>query len=370
MSQFFRLCLVTMLMIYTFGCFALDNKSVSNTKIQLKQIETQIHSLKQILASAHDKRGALNQELANTEKKMGAGIRKMHGIQNRMKANQLKISSLQQHINELNQQLSAQQQLLAQHIRVRYKIGEYQPIKWLINQDDPYRITRLLTFHQYLVRSRQKIIDEIDTTKKNLTINESTLKNELAEQAILQERLHSNQVKLEQSKHYHTEVIQSLSSDIQSKEHKLSEFEQNKKNLSQLLRTLASQSITYTKLPFTRMRHKLPKPVKTGQYSPQKINQGITFFAEEGAPVHAVYPGKIVFSDWLNGYGLLLIIDHGQGFMTLYAHNQSLFKHKGSTVLQGEQIASVGHSGGIKQNGLYFEVRKGGKAIPALEWLS
>lgn len=102
----------------------------------------------------------------------------------------------------------------------------------------------------------------------------------------------------------------------------------------------------------------------------RKMHQGVTFFAEEGAVVTAVYPGKIVFSDWLKGYGLLLIIDHGQGFMTLYAHNQSLFKRKGQYVNQNEQIASVGHSGGIKQNGLYFEIRLKGKAVPPLNWLS
>ncbi len=118
------------------------------------------------------------------------------------------------------------------------------------------------------------------------------------------------------------------------------------------------------------MRRKLPKPVQTKPNGFQRMNQGLTFFAAEGAPVTAVYPGKVVFSDWLNGYGLLLIIDHGQGFMTLYAHNQSLFKSKGTNVIQGEQIATVGHSGGLKQNGLYFEVRHGGKAVPPLEWLS
>ncbi len=133
---------------------------------------------------------------------------------------------------------------------------------------------------------------------------------------------------------------------------------------------MSLQSTTQTKQPFTKMRKKLPMPVKVGHQALQKVNQGVTFFAGEGTPVTAVYPGKIVFSDWLNGYGLLLILDHGQGFMTLYAHNQSLFKRKGATVLQGEQIATVGHSGGLKQNGLYFEVRHRGKAIPPLDWLS
>jgi septal ring factor EnvC (AmiA/AmiB activator) len=118
------------------------------------------------------------------------------------------------------------------------------------------------------------------------------------------------------------------------------------------------------------MRRKLPRPVQNNSNSFEKMNQGLMFFANEGEPVSSVYPGKVVFSDWLRGYGLLLIIDHGNGFMTLYAHNQSLYKHKGDTVHQGESIASVGHSGGILKNGLYFEVRQRGKAVPPLEWLS
>jgi septal ring factor EnvC (AmiA/AmiB activator) len=93
-------------------------------------------------------------------------------------------------------------------------------------------------------------------------------------------------------------------------------------------------------------------------------------FAGEGDAVTAVLPGKIVFTDWLKGYGYLLIIDHGHGLMTLYAHNKTLLKHKGDIVTQGEKIASVGHSGTIKKNGLYFEVRRQGKATSPLAWLA
>ena len=137
-----------------------------------------------------------------------------------------------------------------------------------------------------------------------------------------------------------------------------------------LLKPLSQQSITQAQKPFRTMYKKLPRPIQTRSRSLQKMNQGVTFFADEGTPVTAVYPGTVVFSDWLKGYGLLLIIDHGQGFMSLYAHNESLFKKKGQTARQNEQIASVGHSGGIKQNGLYFEIRLRGKAVPALDWLS
>lgn len=347
-----------------------ENASLTQTKSKLKELDTQINKLKQTLASANDRRGLLNAELAGTEKQIGIGVHQLLIIQRDMNSKQQKIFNLQQRVNELNKQLSAQQQLLAEHIRTRYKVGEYQPLKWLLNQDDPYAISRLLSFHQYFVQSRQNIIDQIDATKNNLTLNQETLKEELRNQTLLQRQLNKHQQELERNKYYHTAVIESLDNEIQTKQLRLSEYERDKNNLSELLRSLALQSIIQTRQPFTQMRKKLPKPVQTERHSIQKMNQGLTFFAGEGTPVTAVYSGKVVFSDWLKGYGLLLILDHGQGFMTLYAHNQSLFKHKGAIVMQGEQIAAVGHSGGLKQNGLYFEVRHRGKTIPPLDWLS
>ncbi|KTD23837.1 peptidase, M23/M37 family [Legionella lansingensis] len=348
-----------------------ESTAITQTKTKLRKLDVQINQLKQTLAHAHDKRSILNSELASTEKQIGEGIRQLQTIQKDMQSKQQKINILEQKLNELNKQLAAQQHLLAEHVRTRYKMGEYQPLKWLLNQDEPYAVSRLLTFYQYVIQSRQHIIDQIDATKRDITLNQNALKTELIEQKELQYKLSVHQRQLERGKRYHTAVIQSLNSEIQTKQHTLAEYEQNKANLTHLLKTLAVQSVQMQATrPFSQMRRKLPRPIQGGRNAFQRMNQGVTFFAAEGTPVTAVYPGKVVFSDWLNGYGLLLIIDHGQGFMTLYAHNQSLFKSKGSSVLQGEQVATVGHSGGLKQNGLYFEVRHRGKAISALEWLS
>lgn len=350
--------------------FAAENKAVLQTKNKLKELDAQISKLKQTLASANDKRGVLNQELSNTEKQIGQGIQQLRHIQQGMQDKQHTIVALEQKVKLLNEQLLKQQQLLAQHITARYKTGEYEPLKLIITQNEPYSINRLLTYYQYIIHSRQQIIDEIDTTRSNLTQSQQRLQDEVTEQKTLHQQLLSHQQQLEQNKQYHTTLIQTLNQDIQNKQHALTEVEQNKENLARLLKTLALESVTQPKQPFLSMRHKLPKPVHADKQAITSMNQGVTFFAGEGTPVNAVYPGKVVFSDWLNGYGLLLIIDHGQGFMTLYAHNQSLFKQKGASVAQGEQIASVGHSGGIKQNGLYFEVRQRGKAVSPLDWLS
>lgn len=343
---------------------------VSQTQTKLKQLDVQINNLQTNLASAHDKQSILNKELSGTEKQIGEGVHKLRLINIDKATKERKIAALQENINNLNKQLLTQQQLLARHMRARYQMGEYQPLKWLLNQEDPYRISRILTYYQYIVKSRQHLIEQIDVTRKKINKNKESLNSELVENQKLQAQLTQHQEQLKRNKQYHTQLISSLNSEIKNKQNTLKNYQRDKNNLSRLLKSLSSQSVITSNKPFIQMRKKLPLPVHTEHRSLRRMNQGVTFFADEGAVVTAVYPGKVVFSDWLKGYGLLLIIDHGQGFMTLYAHNQSLFKRTGQKVHQNEQIASVGHSGGIKQNGLYFEIRQRGKAISPLDWLS
>ncbi|WP_131781114.1 murein hydrolase activator EnvC family protein [Legionella gresilensis] len=352
--------------------FATNTQSITETQNKLKQLTNRINKLKQNLTNASDKKSILNRELAKTEKKIDANLQKLQLTEQELTAKQQKINGLSQQINETNQLLRYQQKLLAEHIRIRYKTGEYQPLKWIINQNDFLAISRLLTYHQYLASSRRQIIAKMTVTKTNLGHNQAKLKIELETKRALQKQLAAFQEKLKRNKEYQSFVIQNLNDDIQTKQQSLLEYEHNKENLAKLLTSLNEQATSFTQAarPFTYMRHKLQLPVHTDKNNYQKMNQGITFFAAEGTPVYAIYSGKIVFSDWLNGYGLLLIIDHGQGFMSLYAHNQTLYKKQGTIVQIGEQIAAVGHTGGVKQNGLYFEIRQHGKAVPPFGWLS
>jgi len=359
------LLLIASLMLLAHDACA-KTSTMTQTKTQLKQLDLKISHLQRILTGAHDKTTMLSHELANTEKKIGVSVRQLRDIQQDMDKKQRTISSLEQQVIILREQLRTQQLLLAKHVRARYTMGEYQPLKWLLNQDNPATTSRLMTFYQYVIQSRQHIIEHVQETQHQLTQSQDKLKQEIIAQQRLKQELGQQQQKLEQDKLYSTAIIRTLNQDIQNKQQALTEYKQNKDNLSRLLTSLISQRISQTQRPF--MYAKLPKPIKQGS-NIQRINQGIVFLAHEGTPVAAVYSGKVVFSDWLKGYGLLLIVDHGRGFMTLYAHNQSLFKQKGDPVLQGEQIATVGHSGGTKQNGLYFEIRKHGKAIPPLSWL-
>jgi septal ring factor EnvC (AmiA/AmiB activator) len=361
---------LTLMCLVWAGICQSESVAISKTKTKLKELESKIIQLQQVLSTAHDKQGVLSHELSITEKKIGSGVQQLREIQHTISHRQVKIYELQAQIVQLSSQLKTHQELLSKHIRTRYKMGEYQPVKWLLNQETPYQLSRLLTFYQYLIKSRQHLIEKVQDIKKNITINQAALQKELEKQQELHQQLNTNQKKLEQEKSYHKALINTLNKDIQTNEQRLEEYKRNKANLSRLLASLVQQSVIQTQTPFIHMRRKLLMPVHSNRNSIEKTSQGVTFYVPEGTPVSAVYGGKVVFSDWLKGYGLLLIIDHGQGFMTLYAHNQSLFKPKGSTVYQGEQIASVGHSGGFKQNSLYFEIRQRGKAVSPLDWLS
>ena len=123
-----------------------DTRAVIQTKTNLKQLENKINLLQHTLNRAHDKQGILNQELSQTEKQINEGLSQLKKIQQDLAIKQSKINALQQRVDTLSEQLHTQQRLLAQHIRVRYKSGEYQPLKWLLNQDNPQDINRILTF--------------------------------------------------------------------------------------------------------------------------------------------------------------------------------------------------------------------------------
>lgn len=361
--------LFTILSLLTCSASA-DNPAMTQTKNQLKQIENKMSLLQRKISHTHDKQSVLTKALSHTEKQIHEGDVQLKKIQQTMKAKQQQITNLQQQVNLLSEQLHDQQRLLAEHIRARYKMGEYQPLKWMLNQDKPDAIDRLLTFHQYLVQSRQHVMDNVSHTKKTLTLSQNKLHQELADQEHLQQQLNKRQQAFDHDKHYRTALIHSLSQDIKNQQQTLQTYQRNKANLSRLLTSLVQKSVLQTRHPFTQMRRKLQQPVSTNAGGVKKINQGVIFYSNEGTPVVSVAPGKVIFSDWLNGYGLLLIVDHGWGFMTLYANNKAFIKHKGDVVNQGEKIATVGHSGTIKQNGLYFEIRQRGKATNPLEWMS
>jgi len=231
-------------------------------------------------------------------------------------------------------------------------------------------MNRMLLYYQRIMQNQYTLIEDIKETQKTINDQHKALISQTSEQNQLQQRLKRDQQALQQDKSRQSELVNLLDQDISNKQLKLDHFAKDKERLGNLITTLSKQQSAFTNTSFNKLKHRLPSPVRVNKNAIRQMNQGLTFFAQEGATVTAVHAGKVVFSDWLRGYGLLLIIDHGDGFMSLYAHNLTLLKHTGDLVSPSEHIATVGHSGGLKQNGLYFEIRHRGKAIPPSDWLA
>ena len=365
-----RACLPISVLLTGFTLCHAKSTTKTQAEKQIQQLTQQITQLKQNLHLVHNKQDKLHQSLKHTEIEIGTCVHQLTRLQQAADLKQKKINALQYQTKQLNQQLTDQQTLFQKHVLARYKLSNVEPVKVILNQQDPYKISQTLTFYKYFVQYRQAIINKMELTKSTLTKHQKTLATELTKQQAIKQKIDIHQKQLEHTKRQNQTVMNTIDKDIQTKQNKLLDAERNKKNLAHLLKSLFKQQAINAQKPITTMQHRLPRPVQVAYSAMKTMNQGVTFFAAEGTAVHAVYSGRVVFSDWLRGYGLLLIIDHGNGLMTLYAHNQALFKNKGTTVAQGEQIAAVGHTGGLKENGLYFEVRQRGKAVSPAAWLS
>ena len=356
---------------YVFFCIYFGNIYADNnllaTKNKLLDLNAKIALLQQRLQTANNKTSILTAELADTENKINLDTKQLLQIENTIKITQNNINKLEERIKISSQSLHTQQKLLAQHIRARYVISNFTPLKWLLNQHDATQNKLLLIFYRYFIFSHQQMIDNITITKKDLLINTEYLQNALLKNQSLQKQLIQHKRKLQADKIYNDAILSSLNKDITEKQQTLQNYQHNKETLSKLIASLNQQSMQQKQYSFVNTKYPKPAPNSTNS---KKISNGLLFLAHEGTPVLAINSGKVVFSNWLNGYGLLLILDHGNGLMSLYAYNQSLWKRTGELVSKGEQIATIGHTGGIKQSGLYFEIRQRGKAVSPLQWLA
>ena len=259
--------------------------------------------------------------------------------------------------------------------------GRQEYLKLLLNQQDPAAVSRVMTYYDYFNKARTTRIDKaiqtitkLDQVKVKIE-NQRLVLNKLKQQQLAEKK------QLEESYNERAVVVARLQQELNSKDKQLSQLLEDEQQIQKLLQAIREVMPELLKVPgeaqpFAKLRGKLKWPAqgkiqnifgKKRKASRVSWN-GIVIKAPEGRNVHAVARGRVAYADWLRGYGLLLIIDHGDGYMSLYGHNQSLFKETGDWVEAGEEIASVGNSGGQQQSGLYFEIRHNGKPTNPGKW--
>ncbi len=350
-----------------------------STPQQLQQLRGKIDTLRNDLTSDADQQIELQITLQQTEKAISAVQRQLRTLRVKLKKQRQHQRQLQQQTAQLKKALERHRLALRQQLVSRYMVGQETTLKLLLNQSDPNRVGRMLVYHDYFTQAQLKTIGATRDTVVKLEKSEYELDTQSLRLQRLEKEQKQREQQLKKERSKRQKVLASLNTHIDSKEQQLKQLLADEAQLQQLLKKItrrASQSQQRTKI-FSQLKGELSWPTHgkiTHNYGslrnqgPMKW-QGVVIGAEEGQEVHASASGKIAYADWIRGYGLIVIIDHGEGFMTLYGHNQSLYKERGEQVSANEVIATVGSSGGQKKTGLYFELRKEGRAVNPAAWL-
>jgi septal ring factor EnvC (AmiA/AmiB activator) len=270
------------------------------------------------------------------------------------------------------------EQDLAAQLRAAYLMGRNEPLKMLLNQRSPAEFSRNLTYYSYFGRLRATQIREISDNIAQIEQLTAEIDAEDAELARLEGRQKDQVAELESARKQRGQVLASLQKQSATRTAQLARMQQQQAQLERLLKQLsrATEAVPFDpNAPFAQLRGKLAWPVAGtvdvdfgGQRAGGMRSDGIEIDAERGASVRAVHEGRVVYSDWLPGRGLLIILDHGNGYLSLYGHADQLFRQAGTRVQAGEVIAAAGDSGGRRRAGLYFEIRRAGKPVDPHGW--
>lgn len=266
------------------------------------------------------------------------------------------------------------------YLKAASMLGRGSELKLLLNQDDPARAARMLQYYRYLSEARSERLQAFRETLASLDFVSADLSLNARNLAARQEQLEQEQADLAAGQATRLALLDSLDSELATQGQSLARLEAQQREIELLLEELRS-SITDLDLgdadiPFAERRGQLPWPLDArpaNSFGSQRAQgdirwEGLLLPAEAGTEVRAIHHGRVVFADWLGSSGQLLIIDHGDGFMSLYAHNQQLYRTVGEWVSGGDRIAAVGNTGGQRETGLYFEIRRNGTAENPVNW--
>jgi septal ring factor EnvC (AmiA/AmiB activator) len=414
-KTYFALCIS---LFISGTCYA--EKKVDSAKENLEDVHQKIESLKKELDASQGAHKDAADALKASETAISLAKKKLHQINIKQQAQDAELKKIKNQSLALNDQLAEQQKQLSQQLYQQYLHNNQSYTQLILENKDPNIITRDMKYYSYIAKARSEVITEMQANLNKIqTLNEQTAAT-LKQIAELKTKQESEKQTLEQQKIEKAKVVQSLSKKIAEQSKEIQKLKRDEKDLSNLVKKLTqlaaqakrnkekkskqknsvdtktnnNQSSNNQKtviakneqLPdsnlsginFSRLKGKLRLPVKgdlINRFGSQRADTGVDWKglfikANEGSEVRSIASGSVVFADWMRGFGNLIIIDHGNGYMSLYGNNQALLKEVGDEIKGGDAIASVGNSGGNDTNGLYYELRKNSVPFDPLSWSS
>ena len=350
-------------------------------KQKLDALRVQIKTLTEQQRAATGERGEAARTLREKEVALSVVALDVRGLDERVAAQQTKLDDLNAQRARLETALKSQREALATLLRSAYALGHNEELKLLLQQDDVAAIARLLTYHRYFQRAQLGKIDTLRGELAQLAAIEDSIRLATAELASTRDTRSAEGSKLAIERAQRAQFVATLDATLKDQGARIAALGKDETALNGLLEKLRDvfadipQQIS-GEAPFASIRGRLAWPlagkalIAFGAADDSgRRSSGLLLAAKSGTPVHAIAHGRVVFADWLRGYGLMVIVDHGDGYLSLYGCNETLLKEVGDWVDAGQTIATSGASGGQKTPGLYFELRAKGQAVDPRGWL-
>jgi murein hydrolase activator len=349
------------------------------TEAQLRSLREKIEKITQQVSRDALQRDRLSADLRGAELSVGQARGELARLGREYAERSERRGTLGADRAQQQRALDGERLALAGQLRAAYLIGREEPLKLLLAARDPLQSGRMFSYYGYFGRARAHEIADIQAHVRRLDALDGELAQQQTELADLRSAQQGQLTQLERSRGERQRVLASLESEARTREQNLARLKSQQADLEQLFQELNRSLRTVpppdTATAFGRLRGLLAWPVAghvTAAFGDARASgvkwDGLVVATERGAPVKAVSAGRVVYADWLPGLGLLTILDHGEGYLSLYGHNERLYKAAGESVAAGEVIAAAGDSGGRPEPELYFEIRRAGRPIDPRPW--
>ena len=376
---------------------AVSAAALAGPQDELKDIRGRIEALRKQLTESESSKAEAADALKDSERAVSETSRKLYQISGQRREVNTALSRLQAQARAVEGDIADEQDTLGRLLYQQYVGGQSDAIKLVLNGEDPNEIARQLHYLSYVSRARAELLASLRGNLASLDKLTGETRRKSSELHALQSEETSQMRRLEKEKAQRQQVYVKVSDDIEKSRKQLSTLKRDEERLSQLIERLAKEAARKSNKkpgkrlankalpnadtgagPFRDLKGKLRLPVigeLTNRFGGQRQDSGLSWkglfiSAKAGRDVKAVAGGRVVYADWLRGFGNLLILDHGDGYMSLYGNNESLLKQVGEEAKAGDTIAAAGNSGGNPDSGLYFELRFQGKPFDPIPWVT